>query len=352
MANVAFKTGTQANLPTAGMIEEGCIYFCTDTGNIYFGSSPTLLVLLSRNDFYGTCDSAGSSQVKEVTLQDADGFALRVGMVVRVMFAYTNTYMATPSTPVKLNVNGTGAKDIYSYGSYVIEGAQSTYHGRIRYVNSYVYNGSQWVWQGSSCDNIQFYTPETLGFGHGECSTVAETTAKVVTLDSYTLRENSFVAVKFTNAVPASATMNINNKGARAIYYRGDVLTDTIIQEGDTALFVYSDPIYHLITTDRLAKNAVTDLSISGTTITITKAGGSTSTITTQDTKNTAGSTDSSSKLFLVGATSQEANPQTYSDNEVYVQNGVLTTKSVQVDGGKVRMEYDTATDTLQFNFI
>ena len=37
------------------------------------------------------------------------------------------------------------------------------------------------------------------------------------------------------------------------------------------------------------------------------------------DTKNTAGSTDSSSKLFLVGATSQAANPQTYSQDTAYV---------------------------------
>lgn len=37
------------------------------------------------------------------------------------------------------------------------------------------------------------------------------------------------------------------------------------------------------------------------------------------DTKNTAGSTDSSSKLFLIGATSQAANPQTYSHDTAYV---------------------------------
>ena len=37
------------------------------------------------------------------------------------------------------------------------------------------------------------------------------------------------------------------------------------------------------------------------------------------DTKNTAGSTDSSSKLFLIGATTQEANPQTYSHDTAYV---------------------------------
>ena len=37
------------------------------------------------------------------------------------------------------------------------------------------------------------------------------------------------------------------------------------------------------------------------------------------NTKNTAGSTDSSSKLFLIGATSQAANPQTYSHDTAYV---------------------------------
>lgn len=37
------------------------------------------------------------------------------------------------------------------------------------------------------------------------------------------------------------------------------------------------------------------------------------------DTKNTAGSTDISSKIFLIGATSQAANPQTYSHDTAYV---------------------------------
>lgn len=42
------------------------------------------------------------------------------------------------------------------------------------------------------------------------------------------------------------------------------------------------------------------------------------------DTKNTAGSTDSAEKLYLVGAKSQAANPQTYSNSKVYVQDNKL----------------------------
>lgn len=44
----------------------------------------------------------------------------------------------------------------------------------------------------------------------------------------------------------------------------------------------------------------------------------------TTDTKNTAGSTDTSSKIYLIGATSQAANPQTYSDDKVYAKDGFL----------------------------
>ena len=42
-------------------------------------------------------------------------------------------------------------------------------------------------------------------------------------------------------------------------------------------------------------------------------------TVATSDTKNTAGSTDSSSKLFIIGATSQTASSQTYSQDTAYI---------------------------------
>ena len=45
---------------------------------------------------------------------------------------------------------------------------------------------------------------------------------------------------------------------------------------------------------------------------------------TNTDTKNTAGATNSTSKLFLVGAASQGANPQTYSNSAVYASAGRL----------------------------
>lgn len=45
---------------------------------------------------------------------------------------------------------------------------------------------------------------------------------------------------------------------------------------------------------------------------------------TNTDTKNTAGATNSTAKLFLVGAASQDANPKTYSNSSVYASAGRL----------------------------
>ena len=49
------------------------------------------------------------------------------------------------------------------------------------------------------------------------------------------------------------------------------------------------------------------------------------------DTKNTAGSTNSTSKLFLVGAGSQGTNPQTFSNSQVYTQDGKLYSNNTEV---------------------
>lgn len=61
-----------------------------------------------------------------------------------------------------------------------------------------------------------------------------------------------------------------------------------------------------------------------------------TDTNTDTDTKNTAGSTNSSAKLFLIGAASQATNPQTYSHDTTYIGiDGCLYSggKKVSVEG-------------------
>ena len=122
---------------------------------------------------------------------------------------------------------------------------------------NFVYDGTQYVFVGWSLDNNTTYSNASLGQGYGTCATAAATVAKVVTLSSYSLTTGGIVSVKFTYAVPASATMNINSKGAKAIYYRGSSITAGIINAGDIATFIYNGSQYHLLTVDSSARNLV-----------------------------------------------------------------------------------------------
>ena len=79
------------------------------------------------------------------------------------------------------------------------------------------------------------------------------------------------------------------------------------------------------------AMNQRGKLQFNGATVTDDSANDKTI-VTPTDTKNTAGSTDSSSKLFLIGATSQAANPQTYSQEGTYINaNGILYSRNETV---------------------
>ena len=63
------------------------------------------------------------------------------------------------------------------------------------------------------------------------------------------------------------------------------------------------------------------------------KVGGTTYDIIDTNTKNTAGATNTSSKIYLVGATEQTANPQTYTHDTAYVgTDGYLYSNGKKVD--------------------
>lgn len=106
---------------------------------------------------------------------------------------------------------------------------------------------------------------------------------------------------------------------------------------------------------NNIKSSYASSISISDHTITLkNKNGASLGTVTVPDnntdTKNTAGSTDTSNKIFLVGATSQAANPQTYSDNQIYAMNGQLNGNSMRI-AEKVTMQYNSSTESLDFVF-
>lgn len=234
---------------------------------------------------------------------------------------------------------------------------------------------------------------------YGTCSTAAATAAKVVTLSNavgWNLVPGVIIGVKFTyNNTAASVTLNVNGSGAKSIYYANAVYTGTAAQitglqnciiyymyDGTNWVFLNQSANY-IDTDSRVGQTATTtsanyEVLFSATADNTTRTEGarknsnllfnpstgnlqatqlngvnigSSPKFTDSDTKNTAGSTDTSSKIFLIGATSQAANPQTYSDNEVYATNGVLTTKSVQVGGTAATIQYNSTTKSIDFVF-
>ncbi len=96
---------------------------------------------------------------------------------------------------------------------------------------------------------------------YGTCSTAAATAAKTVSITGYKLVTGNIVTVKFTYAVPASATLNITGTGAKNIYHKGAAIAANVINAGDTATFIYNGQ-YHLIAIDYKVDTALNSSSL------------------------------------------------------------------------------------------
>ena len=201
----------------------------------------------------GELDSTSTATV--MTAQ-VDGITeLRDGVCV-----WLRNGVVASASGVTLNVNSLGAKPIYNSLSGAV--VTTTFAAASTYL--FVYNSTRI--EGGCWDMVYgydtntTYTPVKLGFGYATCSTAEATTAKTAALSSYALTTGGIVAVKFTNAVPAGSTLNVNGKGAKAIYYRGAAITAGVIKAGDTVTMVYST-YYHIVAIIRADGIPASDLA-------------------------------------------------------------------------------------------
>ena len=97
--------------------------------------------------------------------------------------------------------------------------------------------------------------PGNSDFGQGIVQSEVKNTAAniAVTFSGYMLVTSGVVSLRFKYDVPANATLNINGKGTRAIWYRGAAITAGVIKAGDRCLFMYNGggQCYHLLAIDR-----------------------------------------------------------------------------------------------------
>ena len=151
---------------------------------------------------------------------------------------------------------------------------------------------------------------------------------------SVTIKANSPLSIDSTSAITTSGTRTLSH--ATSEVTAGTYTSVTVDTYGHVTAGSSPTTLSGYGITDAkidsgvitLGSNTITPLT-SVSTLDATKLSGTIPSGCYTNTKNTAGSTDTSSKIYLIGATEQGTHPQTYSDNEVYVQNGDLTAKSL-----------------------
>lgn len=136
-----------------------------------------------------------------------------------------------------------------------------------------------------------------------------------------------------------------------------DTSSDAYILNKPTKLSDFTNDA-GFITSGEIEGGITYSLSKSGSTITLTGSDGTTSSVTdsNDNTKNTAGSTNTSNKIFLVGATSQATNPQTYSHDTAYVgtdgclysdSKKVVTTDDSRLSDARTPSAHNQASNTI-----
>lgn len=218
----------KSDISVASLLSTG-----TDIGSITLDGTTTTFKIPAATPkvYYGVCDTAAATPIKTVTVDSS--FELVEGAQVTVRFINTPVYQGMP---IQLDVNETGAKTIYKYGTSTVTNPETSSW----YANSIVtftYNGSNWVINNE-------VGPYPLSLSSATLNQGTETTGKLIS------------AQGFKNAI----TTNIS--------YTPTITSGEEIGTLDiwgTAATLYA-PTY--------------SLSMSGPTITLTPSSGTASTIT------------------------------------------------------------------------
>ena len=198
---------------------------------------------------FGNCTTAAGTAAKTVAIPGV--FEQFQGLTIKVWFSYSNT----ASNPT-LSVNGLPAAPIIRNSSYASSNAAGSWQQMAVVTLTYIVNGGVAYWSMNDWNNST-YSNASLGHVYGTCSAVDSGTGEcTVVASNYQLGTGAVVSVAFSADVPAAATMNVNSKGAKAIFHNGAALAETgVINSGDIATFVYDGDHYVLLAVDSLATN-------------------------------------------------------------------------------------------------
>lgn len=233
-------------------------------------------------------------------------------------------------------VNTAGATNLIDKKLFLI-GAESQTTSPQTYSNQYVYIGT---------DNCLYSLGKKVLTEHQAIynldlqTQVGGTVTKVTTFDP-NAANNSFTLVQGTNVTLTPDATNkkvtITSKDTTYDFY------NLIFKQGDAIIDTYKPT-----TSPNKTFKAGTNVTLSGSNNEVT--------ISTLDTRNTAGATDKlATKLFLTGSLTQTDNPQTYTnskvyigiDNKLYSDGKVVSTGDHNHDDRYVNTTGDTMTGVL-----
>lgn len=297
---------------------------------------------------YGVCSSSATDTTKIVPCAN---FSLVTGAHIRVKFTVTNS----ASAPVSLNVNNTGDKTIKYHGGTI--GGSWLSANRVL---EFVYDGTDWLITGDLDNNNR--TSQTNTTTSGDYRVLMSYNTNDTSESTYTRKSNKFLANPATGEFFATG-------------YRRNNLTNTTIDINTLNLSSGSPSIAYYICKTIVGSSNISNIPVAGQPfvldVELMRWGSTTDYITMQtfrsisqktyeyvryctngtwtswttrvftDTKNTSGSTNTSNKIFLIGATSQASNPQTYSHDTVYVG----TDGCLYSNGKRITTELISATE-------
>lgn len=290
----------------------------------------------------GTGHVSGTAAVAKGDIPALDYLPLAGGTMTGVLKAYANQYTDNYTTcGIDMqNSDIVGLNSIYTADSADNAGEGIHFYRDSTHVDTLWMNGG----------DILFAPNRALGTGTTKANsqkvarfTANPTTGQVVVTDGTTggVKTTGYTIAK---SVPSDAVFTDNNYYHTTGSWSG--LTYTATANGGAGALAFTIPTGTTSTTIALGNHTHTTSLASGGTATVNLAANTAYTLTAggtsvifktpadADTKNTAGSTDTSSKIFLIGATSQAANPQTYSDDQVYVTSGTLQANVVSATAG------------------
>ncbi len=207
----------------------------------------------------GYATTAGTSTAYTATIP---GFVLQDGAKVRLKIHTTNSASAT------LNVSGTGAKNMtlytgvnipyaYFYSNMVADFVYDNTSGKWMIVSAVIQGASDGIRQGNA---VNFYRysgsglkSAILNYGGAAITTAGTAAAYTITdTTNYTstaayLDAGTKVVVKMHLANAASATLNLNALGAKAIFFNGAAIAAGMLQLNGTYTFVYDGTNWNVV---------------------------------------------------------------------------------------------------------